>query len=144
MLHSKAIRRSLSLIAPGAVALGLAVTSARALTIDFNDSAVTDALSQSEIQTAVSTVESLYSNPITASVLFQFSSSVFAETNAAIINSTYAQYTALLAANSLANPANTVLSTAVANLPNGNDAKGSADITATRFFCGPLVRRNPG
>ena len=75
---------------------------------------------EAAINTAVGTIDGLYSNPGTIKVLFEFNSAVLGQTQNGESFVTYSQYTARLAADSAAHPNNTVLATAVANLSHGN------------------------
>jgi hypothetical protein len=74
------------------------------------------------INTAISTIDNLYSNPGTVYVLFNFNSGVFGQSQNEETFVPYSQYTGQLAANSAANPGNKVLASAVANLSKGNTA----------------------
>ena len=117
------------LFASSAVALGLTITSANALTIDdtFESSLTSSpnaAALESAIDQASNTIAALYSNPITVNILFGYSSSVHGQSQTGYYQTSYSSYANLLTANATANPANTVLSTAVANLGNGNGAAG--------------------
>jgi hypothetical protein len=73
------------------------------------------------IDTAISTVDSLYSNPGTVGIVFNAGAGNFvALGSTADYSESYQQYTSLLQTNSINNPANTTLSTAIANLGSGN------------------------
>jgi hypothetical protein len=99
---------------------------AAALTIDpYISSSITGdpnaAAIEFAIDTAVGTIDSLYSNPGTVGIVFGEGSGGFvAESDTALAGYGYAQYTGELAAVSTAEPGNTVLSSAVANLASGN------------------------
>jgi hypothetical protein len=80
------------------------------------------------INSAISTIDGLYSNNVTIPVTFTYnpaSPGNLLSTNQFYYGITYANYVALLQADSAANPSNTVLSTALANLASGNDANGA-------------------
>lgn len=77
---------------------------------------------EAAIETAISAIDGLYSNPGTVQVLFEFNSGVLGQSQDGESFVTYSQYTAQLTSNSAANPENTVLATAVANLSKGNQA----------------------
>jgi hypothetical protein len=72
------------------------------------------------IDTAINTIDGLYSNPGTIQILFNFNSGVFGQSNDGESFVPYGQYTAQLAADSAAHPGNTVLASGVANLSKGN------------------------
>ena len=73
------------------------------------------------INTAISTVDSLYSNPGTVGIVFSAGAGNFvAQSQTADYSETYSQYVGLLNSNATNNPANTTLSTAIANLGSGN------------------------
>jgi hypothetical protein len=87
---------------------------------------------EGSIKAAIGTIESLYTNPGTVGIVFeQASGSFLGESEADDYTETYAAYKALLQADSAANPANTALATAIAYLPQGNDASGTNSIAAT-------------
>jgi hypothetical protein len=124
------ITHPLSLLACGALALSLTATSVNALTINdtflstFQPTANTAGF-EAAIQSASSSVASKFSNPATVNILFATSNSVLGQSNTAVSVNPYSAYTNLLQVNSAANPANTTLSTAVANLGFGNGGPGS-------------------
>jgi Teneurin Intracellular Region len=134
---SKLATRSLILLAPSAVISGATATSVNALTID--DTFLTSitgsgnaAAIESAIQTASNTIASLYSNPVTINIVFGTSNIGGGESEADYYSSAYSNYVALLNANSAANPANTTLTTAIANLGSGNGANvPNATVAAT-------------
>ena len=115
--------------------LGLA-TPAQALTIAPTfDASITGngnaAQIEGAINTAISTIESLFGNPVTIPVLFTYTnagSGNLMSTNQFYFQTTYADYVAALTANSLAHPANTTLASAILHLPQGNDADGSRQL----------------
>jgi hypothetical protein len=80
------------------------------------------AAQEAAIQTAVNTIDGLYGNPGTVQLLFEFNSGLGggADTDAGYAFVSYPTYTANLAAISAANPNNSVLATAVANISKGN------------------------
>lgn len=127
--------RSCWLLASSVVALSLTVTTAGALTINdtFLSSFTGTALTEAQIQAATNTVAALYSNSATINILFGASAGLVngAESETVPYLGSYTNYTNLLSANSVLNPANTTLATAVANLPNGNGANGLVPVIAT-------------
>ena len=134
----KCAARSLSLIAPGVLALGLTATSVNALTIDpeFSSSitGAADAASiEGAINAAINTVDSLYSNTGTVGIVFttQAGGNFVAQSSTTYYSETYSQYTALLGLNSINNPANTTLSTAIANLGSGNKPGPGGSVLVT-------------
>ncbi len=134
---SRSAPRSLKLLASAIFSLGFTATSVNALTIqDTFLSSITGsgnaAAIEAAIQTASNSIASLFSNPITVKILFGTSNSVGGgQSDTAVTTNSYSTYTTLLATNSTANPTNTVLSTAVANLSHGNDADGAKTVLST-------------
>jgi hypothetical protein len=130
---------SLKSLAPSALVLGLAATSAGALTI--NDTFVTSGScgvsgcvnfsvsgqTETAIIAATNQIASYYSNNVTINILFGANISIGngAETRTGYYGNAYAAYTNRLTTNSAANPANTVLASAVANFTKGNGAAGT-------------------
>jgi hypothetical protein len=140
---NKFAAHSLRSLAPSAVVLGLAATSAGALTIndDFvgvggytcpagvtgcsNFSNVTTT-TMAQIVAATNQIASYFSNNVTVNIIFGAgAANNGAESIAGYYGNYYAAYTTLLSNNSAANPGNTVLKTAVANLAFGNGAAGT-------------------
>jgi hypothetical protein len=131
--------RSFRLLASSILALSWTATTAGALTITdtfltsgsnaFTGTAVTKA----QVQAATNQIAALFSNPITVNIVFGANSSQGngAASFSSFYGNPYATYVGLLTANSLANPANTVLATSVANLPSGNDANGRLPVLET-------------
>jgi hypothetical protein len=75
------------------------------------------------IDTAISTLDGLFGNNITIDVNFTYSPAAagnLLSTNTYLYGYSYSAYTAALRADSVANPGNTVLASAVANLSTGN------------------------
>jgi hypothetical protein len=73
------------------------------------------------INSAIGTIDSLYSNPGTVNLVFTEGSGNFlGQSETSLYGYSYSTYTGLLAVISAANPSNTVLASAVANLPSGN------------------------
>jgi hypothetical protein len=124
-----------SLLAIGAVSLMLS-SPTQALTIIPTFSTGTDATVDAAINAAINTIDSLYTNPVTIPVTFTFTPVLDTNGNPAYLGAniepvytyTYIQYTTALTADSSANPLNTPLSTAVANLGLGNDANGANNV----------------
>jgi hypothetical protein len=85
------------------------------------------------ITTAVNTIDGLYSNPVTIPVTFTYNNdgSFLATTTQSYYYPSYNTYVNLLKADSLANPENTVLATAITNLSQGNDANGAKNMAIT-------------
>ena len=87
-----------------------------------------DTKAQSAIELAINTIDGLYSNNLTIGVTFAYSplkGNALLETSEYLYPTSYAAYTGQLKADFIANPSNTTLATAVANLSKGNDAKGA-------------------
>jgi hypothetical protein len=138
-VSNKFSARSLRSLAPSALVLGLAVTSAGATTI--NDVFVTSGscgqsgcvdfsvsgLTQAQITAATNQIASYYSNNVTINILFGGSTGIGngAESFNGFWANTYSRYTTLLTNNSNSNPLNTVLASAVANFSHGNGATGN-------------------
>ncbi|HEX3364233.1 NF038122 family metalloprotease [Phenylobacterium sp.] len=124
----------------GAVALA-AASQGHALTIIASfDSSITSASNAAAIEASINSALQFYgdfSNPVTVKIGFSLMNSGLGASNTGIYTPTYAQYTAALAADSVAHPGNTVLQTGVANLPFGNDLPDvgatSADMRALGF-----------
>jgi PEP-CTERM motif len=124
-----------SLLVVGAVSLVWS-SSAPALTITPTFSTGTDPTVDAAINAAISTIDGLYSNPVTIPVTFTYTPAVDMSGNPTYLGAnlepvytyTYHQYTTALTADSTANPLNTPLSTAVANLGTGNDANGANNV----------------
>jgi hypothetical protein len=120
-----------------AATLLLAAPHAQALVIDAGfGSAITGAANAAAIETAVTTavgdIARLYRNAGTVSILFTTAPGGFlGQSNTGLYSASYAGYTGLLAADSAANPGNSALASAVANLPLGNDANGARPIVMT-------------
>jgi len=86
------------------------------------------------INSAIGTIDGLYSNPVNLSVTFTYNPGAagnLLSTTQFFYDVSYAQYVNLLTADSTANPGNTVLATAIANLGSGNDANGTNDMAIT-------------
>jgi len=79
------------------------------------------------INTAIATTEGLYSNSVTLPVTFTYNPDVpgnLGRSFETFFGVSYNQYITALLADLAANPQNTVLATALANLGSGNDANG--------------------
>lgn len=84
------------------------------------------------INTAIGTIDGLFSNSVTIPVTFTYNaagSGNLASSSQLFYQQTYGDYVGLLTADSLANPNNTVLATALANLSHGNDANGGSSMS---------------
>jgi hypothetical protein len=89
---------------------------------------------EASIDTAISKIDGLYATfvSVTDDVYFQLGAGSFlARTNDGAYSVTYAAYTRALEADSAANPGNSVLATAIANLSKGNDANGASNVAGT-------------
>jgi hypothetical protein len=99
-----------------AAALIIAPTFTSAITSDPNAASI-----ESAINSAIGTIDSLYSNPGTVNIVFNAGSGSFlAESDTQDYGYTYSAYTSGLAAVSAAEPMNTVLASAIAHLSSGN------------------------
>jgi hypothetical protein len=104
----------------------MGIRPAAALTISPSfDSSITGAPNASQVENAINdaigTIDSLYSNPGSVALVFsQANGNFLGQSETADYTASYANYTAALTATSQANPANTILATAVANLSSGN------------------------
>ena len=124
-----------SLLAIAAASL-VSNSPARGLTITPTFGTGTGPAVDAAINAAINTIDGLYSNPVTIPVTFTFTPAVDANGNPTYLGFnlepfyayTYGAYTTALGADSTANPLNTPLSTAVANLGKGNDANGANDV----------------
>ena len=121
-----------------ALAIGLAAgpTLANAMTITPTfDASITSnanaAAIEAAVNSAIGTFEGLYSNPVTIPVTFMYTTltgGFLAESATLLTSENYATYVSQLQADSAANPGNTVLATALANLAEGNDANGNSNM----------------
>jgi hypothetical protein len=115
-------------LAPNASANGLTITPTFDISITSNANA---AQIEGAINTAISTMEGLFTNSVTIPVTFTYNPGApgnLESTNQTYYDTTYNSYVSLLQADSTANPGNTVLATALANLTKGNDSNGSQDL----------------
>jgi hypothetical protein len=129
--------RTLSkLLSRGIVAL-LFVPSALAglVIVPMFDSSITGnanaAQIESAINTATSTLENLYSNSVTIPVTFTYgvlAGDLLDNNTDEYYSISYSSYVSLLKADSAANPNNTALALALANLGSGNDSSGTANM----------------
>jgi len=110
---------------------------ARALTIvPYFDSSITDASNAASVEfainTAISTIDALYTNDGTVNIVFaQASGSFVGESETADYGTSYADYVGLLNATSAQEPTNTVLTTALANLSSGNQPGSGGQVLFT-------------
>jgi hypothetical protein len=122
-----------------AVALGTALVagqSAHALLITPTfDASITGNVNavaiEGAINSAIGTIDGLFSNVVTVPVTFTYTPAAagnLLSTNQFYFNQTYSAYVALLNADAAANPQNTVLATAIANLSKGNNSNGSRNM----------------
>jgi hypothetical protein len=115
-------------LAPNASATGLIITPTFDASITGNPNA---AQIEGAINTAINTMEGLFSNSVTIPVTFTYNPGApgnLESTTQLYYDTNYSTYVSLLQADSTANPANTVLATALANLSKGNDSSGSKDL----------------
>lgn len=123
-------------------------TSAHALTIvPYFDSSITDASDASSVEfaidTAISTIDSLYSNSGTVNIVFmQASGSFVGESETADYGYSYSTYLGLLSAASAREPTNTVLTTALANVSSGNQPGSGGDVVVTTADAQIVLRQN--
>jgi hypothetical protein len=115
------------LILGGALLAAVAgIRPATALTITASfDSSITGASNATQVESAINdaigNIDSLYSNNGTVALIFsQANGNFLGQSETADYTASYASYTNALTAVSQANPANTILATAVANLSSGN------------------------
>ena len=131
--------RSCWLLASSVLALSLTAKTAGALTIvdQFISSGTNaftgTAMTEGQIMAATTALAALYSNPETISIVFGANSTFGdgAQSTTTPYFQSYINYVNLLSAYSLANPANTTLATAVANLPNGNGGANPLPVLST-------------
>jgi hypothetical protein len=90
------------------------------------------------INSAISTIEGLYATPYAPSVsipvTFTYnpgSAGNLESTEQGYYSLPYGEYVSLLQLDSAANPGNSVLAAAIANLSSGNDANGSGDVVVS-------------
>lgn len=120
------IARPLNLLAAGAVASGLALTPAAALTItDTFDTSITGSSNAAAIESAITAasgqIAALYSDPITVQILFGTSSGVGGgQSSTTIYSGPTSDYLSLLSSDAATHPANTTLATAVNHFGSGN------------------------
>jgi hypothetical protein len=122
----------------GAMVVALvAAQPARALEIlpTFSSSitgAANAASIEGAINTAINTVESLYSNTGTVGIVFSAGAGNFlAQSQTSYSSVQYSHYVSLLNSNAANNPANTTLSTAIANLATGNKPGPGGSVLVT-------------
>jgi hypothetical protein len=111
-----------------AAALVIAPTFTDALATDPNEASI-----ESAINSAIGTIDSLYANSGTVSIVFTIGSGSFVgESETTDSRYSYSAYTGLLAGVSALEPGNTVLATAIANLASGNQPGpgGAVQVTA--------------
>ena len=120
-------------LAPHASANGLTITPTFDSSITTNANA---AQIEAGVNTAISTIEGLYGNPVNIAITFSFAplggNTITQSTIGEGFGDTYSTYVSLLEADSVANPGNTVLATAIANLGSGN--QGGTNTTFGGMF----------
>ena len=115
-------------LAPSVFAGDLVITPIFDSSITGNANA---AVIEGAINTAIATTEGLYSNSVTLNVTFTYNPDVpgnLGRSFETFFGVSYKQYTTALRADLAANPQNTVLATALANLGSGNDANGQTNL----------------
>jgi hypothetical protein len=120
----------------GIVALLLVPSAFAGLVIvPIFDSSITSNVNASQIEsainTATSTLENLYSNSVTIPVTFTYgvlAGDLLDNNTDEYYSISYSSYVSLLKADSAANPNNTALALALANLGSGNDSSGTANM----------------
>lgn len=130
------IGRGLTSVTLAAVALLVLSAPADALVIipDFDSSItgnVNAAAIEGAINSAVTTIDGLYSNVVTVPVTFTYTAAAagnLLSTSQFYFDESYGAYVNLLKADEAANPLNTVLATAIANLSKGNNSSGAKDM----------------
>jgi hypothetical protein len=134
------IRRSarglglLSGTALGALFVAGQSTQALVITPTFGSSItgnVNAAAIEGAIDSAIGTIDGLYSNVVTVPVTFSYTPAAagnLLSTSQFYFDESYSGYVNLLKADAAANPQNTVLATAIANLSKGNDSNGAKDL----------------
>jgi len=118
------------------IALFAYAAPAHALTIiDTFSGSVTGNPNAAQIETAIQSasqaIASLYANPFTVTINYQLMSGGLGGSSQNLYATSYANYTQALRRDFLANPSNTALGSAVANLSKGNDALGQTPIALT-------------
>jgi hypothetical protein len=108
-------------LAPRSSATGLNIVATFDNSITSNSNAVAI---ENDINTAIVTIDGLYSNAVTVPVTFSYTgltgNTLLQTQIQALFPSTYTNYVNLLQADSAANPANLVLAQAIAHLGTGN------------------------
>jgi PEP-CTERM motif len=100
---------------------------------------------ESSITTAISALESLYTNSGDVPVLFEYDAGLGggAETDSALANTTYSSYVSTLTADSAAHPSNTTLALAVSHLPSAGtlaaDYGSTPGMTVTAPFANIIL-----
>jgi hypothetical protein len=118
---------SLALIAPADASLVITPDFGSSITGNVNAAGIEGA-----INTAIGTIDGLYSpNNVSITVDFSYTPAAagnLLSTNQFFYDDSYGAYATALKADSTANPSNTNLATAVANLSKGNDSNGAKDM----------------
>jgi hypothetical protein len=137
----KSVGKGRLLVSLTALAASLAVTSGAHANVDIVPvfgSSITGNADASEIEgainSAIGTFSSLYTNNLTIDVDFTYNpagSGNLLSTSQNEYLYSYSAYTSALSADSAANPTNTVLSTAIAHLSQGNNASGRSHMVIT-------------
>src|SRR5579871_6840929 len=90
---------------------------------------------ENAITTSANAISSLFSNPGTVSIYFEYAPGSFlGSSDSSYYYDSYSTIVSELTANATANPQDSVLASALANLANGNDSSGAKDILATSAF----------
>jgi hypothetical protein len=132
LTHSVAVTRRMAPAGVLAGALALAMPAHALLIVPTFDASITGspnaAAIEGSINTAIATIDGLYNNSISVPVDFTYkpvSGNDLLGTNQFYAAVGYSTYIGLLTGDAAANPANTILPTALSNLSTGNNASGS-------------------
>jgi PEP-CTERM motif len=110
-----------------AEALLIVPTFTGAITASPNEASI-----ESAIDSAIGTIDSLYANPGSVNIVFDAGSGNFlGQSETVDYGFSYSAYTSQLAANSAAQPSNTVLASAIANLASGNQLGPGGTVLVT-------------
>jgi hypothetical protein len=145
---SHGLRSPLLIVA--SLVVGFTAPAARAVVIlpSFDSSITTlsnAAAVENAITTAINAMDSLYNNPGTVQVLFQFDAGLGggASTNSSIVSTSYSGYVSALQNDLAAHPGNATLATAVAHLPTAptltTDFGSVPDISVTGPFANLIL-----
>ena len=139
--HALALSALLAVAGPAKAALIVTPTFASSIT-SLGDASQVEAA----ITTAITAIDSLYANIGTIPVLFEYNAGLGggAETDTATYDLSYSTYVSKLTADATANPANSTLSHAIANLPSAStlasDYGTTPGITVTGAFANIILK----